>query len=65
MSVSLSWRADRTARDLLIRPENTVPSIARLPGSGAPRVYEYVPERVTGRPAVEPSTARAEWEAGS
>ncbi|MEV4177810.1 helix-turn-helix domain-containing protein [Nonomuraea sp. NPDC049709] len=44
---------------------NTVSSIARLLGVSRSTIYKYVPDLATGRPAVEPPTARAELEAGS
>ena len=39
----------RHARDLLTRPDNTVSSIARLPGVSRATIYKYVPEVTTGR----------------
>lgn len=41
----------RHARDLLIRPDNTVSSIARLLGVSRATIYKYVPE-VTGRQGI-------------
>jgi transposase-like protein len=38
----------RHARDLLIRPENTVSSIARLIGVSRSTIYKYVPEITRG-----------------
>ena len=42
----------RHARDLLTRPDNTVSSIARLPGVSRATIYKYIPELpVRDRPA--------------
>jgi predicted DNA-binding transcriptional regulator AlpA len=42
----------RHARDLLTRPDNTVPSIARLLGVSRATIYQHVPEVTTRRVAV-------------
>jgi hypothetical protein len=39
----------RHARDLLTRPDDTVSSIARLPGVSRATICKYVPEVTIGR----------------
>ena len=41
----------RHARDLLTQPDNTVSSIAWLPGVSRATICKYVPEVTTGRQA--------------
>jgi DNA invertase Pin-like site-specific DNA recombinase len=49
----------RHARDLLIRPDNTVSLIARLLGASRATIYKYVPEVITGRVVTPPAPASA------
>ncbi|MCA2230239.1 recombinase family protein [Nonomuraea aurantiaca] len=55
----------RHARDLLTRPESTVSPSPGLLGVSRSTIYKYVPQLATGRPAIEPPTARIEMEAGT
>ncbi|MDR3083263.1 MAG: helix-turn-helix domain-containing protein [Streptomyces sp.] len=49
----------RHARGLLTDPENTITSIAKLPGVSRTTLYRYVPELAAGRDSLIPSARPA------
>ncbi|MEV0169020.1 helix-turn-helix domain-containing protein [Nonomuraea fuscirosea] len=57
-----AWWSTASAT-LLSRPENTVPSIAKLLGVSRATIYRYVRTPI-GHPAAEQPTVRAELEPG-